>query len=315
MKEFRLKIFLFLNRLSILQLSGSFLVVILLFGVLYTSFTPGINGVNTLQKEEFNIWKGLYFSIVTISSLGYGDMQPSGVSRLFSVIEVILGLAIMGILIAKLTSSRLSYHVKRLYVSDSHRQLYRYQSKIRTAQSEINNLTSTTLHKLIETPDGKEIPSEKEIKTIQDRIRRNFLKNFSEVSKVLNDLITYIDAETKSGDYFSEISSNIIKDLGDTIFEIIKQAHQFLSSIPEDKRARLLYGDPGKQYSELLKYIKRLCAIIIKYSKDNEVKLTFSTIESGCSKSQNEIVIISVAIYDINPPDQKNESPTDLKDN
>ena len=218
-------------------------------------------------------------------------------------------------LIAKLTSSRLSYHVKRLYISDSHRQLYRYQSKIRAIQSEINNLIRSALSQLIETPSGKDIPSDKSAQSIQDRIRRTFLKTFSELSKVINDLKSYINTESKSGDYFSEISSEIIKELGNTISEIVNQTHQFLIGISQEKRVRLLFGDPGKHYSMLLLYIKELCAIILKYSKDNQIKLTFSTIETGCNKSENEIIIVSVAIYDINPPDQRDESSTELEEN
>ena len=162
----------------------------------------------------------------------------------------------------------------------------------------------SALSQLIETPSGKDIPSDKSAQSIQDRIRRTFLKTFSELSKVINDLKSYINTESKSGDYFSE-----------TISEIVNQTHQFLIGISQEKRVRLLFGDPGKHYSMLLLYIKELCAIILKYSKDNQIKLTFSTIETGCNKSENEIIIVSVAIYDINPPDQRDESSTELEEN
>lgn len=42
-------------------------------------------------------WNCLYFSIITISSLGYGDIQPSGWCRAFACVEVIFGLAYVSI--------------------------------------------------------------------------------------------------------------------------------------------------------------------------------------------------------------------------
>ena len=48
----------------------------------------------------------LYFSIITISSLGYGDIQPVGSARGLACVEVVLGLTIIGILIARVASAR-----------------------------------------------------------------------------------------------------------------------------------------------------------------------------------------------------------------
>ena len=36
-------------------------------------------------------WQSLYFSVVTFTTLGYGDILPIGISRLFASIEALLG--------------------------------------------------------------------------------------------------------------------------------------------------------------------------------------------------------------------------------
>jgi hypothetical protein len=48
--------------------------------------------------------EALYFSIVTEATLGYGDISPLGLSRLVACLQVISGLILAGLTIAKITS-------------------------------------------------------------------------------------------------------------------------------------------------------------------------------------------------------------------
>ena len=85
--------------------------------------------------QRFSAWvlgRSFFFSIVTVTSLGYGDMYPVGISRAIAGAEVLFGLAFMGIMIAKVTSRRLSYHVRRLFVSDAQQRLDDFADKFAT---------------------------------------------------------------------------------------------------------------------------------------------------------------------------------------
>jgi hypothetical protein len=68
----------------------------------------------------------LYFSVVTFSSLGYGDLRPVGVSRLLASTEVFIGLAFLGTAIAKLSSARQNYYTARLFSSDAQARLDKF---------------------------------------------------------------------------------------------------------------------------------------------------------------------------------------------
>jgi len=49
------------------------------------------------RKSDLTQWEALYFSIVTITSLGYGDIYPTSVStQFFATIESLFGMAIIG---------------------------------------------------------------------------------------------------------------------------------------------------------------------------------------------------------------------------
>ncbi len=52
-----------------------------------------------------NLLDSIYFSVITETTTGYGDIRPVGFSRLLVCIQVFSGLVIAGILIAKITSS------------------------------------------------------------------------------------------------------------------------------------------------------------------------------------------------------------------
>ncbi len=69
------------------------LAVILLFGLLYY-FLPG-------SISETGFWNSLYFSVVTFTTSGYGDIRPMfWVGRILVVVEVITGYVMAGLLIA-----------------------------------------------------------------------------------------------------------------------------------------------------------------------------------------------------------------------
>lgn len=65
---------------------------IIMFAFCYISF--GLD--NQYQKSDY-----LYFSIVTFTTLGYGDIKPDGYSKFFAASEALLGFLFVPILISQ----------------------------------------------------------------------------------------------------------------------------------------------------------------------------------------------------------------------
>jgi hypothetical protein len=76
-----------------------------------------------LSNKAVSFGNCLYFSVITFSSLGYGDVLPGGFSKIIASIEVFVGLAFLGIFISKLSSAKQSYHLAQLYARDAQERL------------------------------------------------------------------------------------------------------------------------------------------------------------------------------------------------
>ncbi len=145
----------FLDRVRFVWLgaAAAFALVAFAFAYLWAgSYGQGLvatygSGASTPQFSEC-----LYFSVVTFSSLGYGDFRPIGVSRLLASAEVIIGLAFLGIAIAKLSSARQSYYTARLFSSDAQARLDKFSIGFNELMKSLNNASGTEkMQEIIET--------------------------------------------------------------------------------------------------------------------------------------------------------------------
>jgi hypothetical protein len=72
----------------------------------------------------------LHFSVVTITTLGYGDYRPESYGRLVAGAEAVSGLVLMGIFISRLVSRRQDYLTKRLVSGQLNAELQAFRDKL-----------------------------------------------------------------------------------------------------------------------------------------------------------------------------------------
>lgn len=59
------------------------------------------------RESPLSLWEALYFSAVTITTLGYGDIQPTlALTRFFAGAEAVLGVLTVGMFLSALSHSR-----------------------------------------------------------------------------------------------------------------------------------------------------------------------------------------------------------------
>jgi len=92
------------------RILGTMAAIIIFFSYLYIVFALNVPGRLVFSNGEpifqngvlYGIGRSLYFSIVTFSTLGYGDIHPVGLLKGFAAVEAFLGLVVMGVFVVSL---------------------------------------------------------------------------------------------------------------------------------------------------------------------------------------------------------------------
>jgi hypothetical protein len=79
----------------------------------------------------------IYFSFITVTSVGYGDVLPVGATRMLAVAEAVGGLLIFGLLIAKFVSYRQDLLVREIHSVTFDERLDRVQTNLHLVVSEL----------------------------------------------------------------------------------------------------------------------------------------------------------------------------------
>jgi hypothetical protein len=125
-KTWPIRLFEWLNLIGLVVI---FLGIVPLFSFVFYGldlfFENGIRDSRDCIPDDF--WTYLYFSVVTISSLGYGDLHPVGFGRLAAGVEVVLGLVLIAAVVAKIVSEQQSRLMRLLYSSDQERRIKQFR--------------------------------------------------------------------------------------------------------------------------------------------------------------------------------------------
>src|SRR6266545_3753672 len=130
-----------LSRVSAPVVAVSVLIVTTVAAAFYRVLSPTGNGiVSAFSDRAPTFGDCLYFSIVTLTSLGYGDYRPVGYGRALAVTEVGFGLFTLALVVSKLASARDSTVLRMLYSSDQQRRVHDFAEYI---QNMAERVTST----------------------------------------------------------------------------------------------------------------------------------------------------------------------------
>ena len=92
---------------EILMATANLCLLLAAFAVIYKTYgtseqTDAASFIadTTVSPEEKvkSFWSALYYSVVTFTTLGYGDLQPRGILRFLACLETFVGYLVLGIL-------------------------------------------------------------------------------------------------------------------------------------------------------------------------------------------------------------------------
>ena len=110
-----------LERITDLSYSTLFVLwglMVVLFAILYTKASY-ISGQGPAQIEGLNIFyrfsNSLYYSVITATSTGYGDITPSGISKIFASLQSMFSIFLFAIFVTKLVSRRQDIALQQIH--------------------------------------------------------------------------------------------------------------------------------------------------------------------------------------------------------
>jgi hypothetical protein len=119
--------------------------LIVICAVLYWVFNlAGVGGVrdgDRVMSGFAAVWAAFYFSFVTAASAGFGDVLPTGASRVLAIVEAVGGLLVFGAVISKLVSRRQEEVVDEIHRIAYEDRLERVQADLHFVLSELQNIT------------------------------------------------------------------------------------------------------------------------------------------------------------------------------
>jgi hypothetical protein len=293
-------VFKLIEEVRLLCLAIIFIVGVLFFAFMYYEFTPVSNGIGVdgVAKSDLCIWDAIYFSTVTISSLGYGDFHPMGCSKIFAALEVLFGLFIMGIMLAKLTSARLAYHVRKLYGSEIQRQLNSFITEMNRTYQYLRDASRELSEAFLEIPGHRP----RLINKISIPTFNEALINFNSIYAELNDLILF---EGERGDFFSNAPPKTLKRIAENIDQALFLLTQIIIGLPATSRIEVLNIQNRKMIGQIRDSVENICAQVIKLSKNQDIKDSFSHVRFINEGIPASFYAITEDLEDLEQPDQK----------
>lgn len=121
---------------------------ILIFGMLllllvstYFTFAPDGHGLGSSGKSvDVSFGNALYFSVVTLTSLGYGDYSPLGLGKVVSSVTVFSGLGLFALLFGKIASERSQSLLHLVHRSDVQRRLASFNGEVNECFQRLEHL-------------------------------------------------------------------------------------------------------------------------------------------------------------------------------
>lgn len=252
-----------INEIPLFWMVAALATVIVGFAAIYWGL--GHLGAGLLEftydtNRSMTFGDALYFSLVTVSSLGYGDIRPIGWTRMFVGAEVIMGLAFFGVLVAKISSVKQDHILRQMYYAELiETRLNKYTESL----DEYRKLYRITSNMLLDGEIDPELTT-----TFSSEVEETTL--FYQVSALLNELTKMIEFEISNGGFYADVSETTVGRIYASIHSMLRHTTSILERDPERAYAHVMCGNEERVLS-MLDAAERLANLGKRHSHSREI--------------------------------------------
>lgn len=248
------------------------------FGAIYSLLTPSDNGLehHKLKEHDLSWWHGLYFSIVTASSLGYGDFTPKGLSKVLSNIEVVTGLFLIGAIVASYTSRQATRIVSKTLTMNIEDKLNSFSKYFIEYDSKIRHQGYTMLDI---------VDSNASVSTVSDKAsetRLQLRQLLMQLSAISLEFRNYVMKEDDKSLFFDIIPNTTLFTLMSSIRDIliaINNTVNLYHRIESDFDIQQIMESRNREYT--IECVSNIMFILGKFSKYIDSKDVLAIIYSA----------------------------------
>jgi hypothetical protein len=280
-----------------------YLLAIVIFAAVYYILPSGSGLISSQTPPEkgFGFLTSVYFSATTITTLCYGDVYPVGFSRAVAAFQGLVGLTIFGIMLAKVSSIKLSHHAHRLFLSHSEERFEKFSVEVQQIENEFQRLQSIIPVAFPVTPLQPNQPV-----LAQQAGQNIFIPSFSiALSKFHSFSFSLCDCfnlELDEG-FISDFPERQIVRVTENTKNAMFRLKQIFLSLTEHQKSDVLTAANLRMASELLYEWQKTDKKISSQSKNEELKKGFKPIGNMATSLLESF--FSVPRERTQPPDQE----------
>lgn len=143
MKDLQKRVYEFFERTSFGQIFAVWILSMVVFaGIFYFVSMDPDNTILYLDKPITHDLDGtgtiVYFSFITATTAGFGDIIPLGISKYLAVLEMIIGLVIFGMVVSKLVSVKQEIILEEIYNISHEERINRLRSALYLFRADVS---------------------------------------------------------------------------------------------------------------------------------------------------------------------------------
>jgi potassium channel LctB len=171
------------NKLTFLHILIIWVGILLFFGLIYYFFdNQGTQLMYTSTRQPVTSFSdNVYFSFVTATSTGYGDIIPMGLFKVLAVMEVITGLVLLAVVTSKLVSIKQDVIMNEIYEISFNERINRIRSSMLVFRQNLNRMINNI-----------------ESNSIRNREISDIFNYISSLEDVLNEITNLIERKSNS---------------------------------------------------------------------------------------------------------------------
>jgi len=182
-KKARSKFVMWYDSLTFLKILIIWAAIIFIFGGIYYYFSSQGSFLldNSLGGRITNLLDAIYFSFITATTTGFGDIVPIGMFKFIATLEVIFGLLLLALVTSKLVSIKQDEILEEVYEISFNEKINRVRSSLLVFRQNISRLRTRI-----------------EEGTIRKREIHDIYIQLSSLEDILRELITFISRQKES---------------------------------------------------------------------------------------------------------------------